>query len=96
MDSAIEQLFVNKAKSADDCYRCGGLLRAAGTHAKAAKQYKKMTGRTFPSSGGISLNVAADARTLGVVAYGRGTFCCACAVAYMTEFNRLNTLRRAN
>ena len=93
----VDQLFVKKPGSDGDCYRCGNTLRTLTATVKEGRQFKKLTGRPFPRPG-ISLNVAEDSKALGaaVPAKGRGMFCCGCAVAYMMEFNRLNSAMRAN
>lgn len=95
---AIDQLFTRKLGSGDgECYRCGQSLSTMKPSTRALKQFARMTGRAFPRLG-VSLNVAADSETLGATkqVMGRGMFCCDCAVAYMTEFNRLNRELRAN
>ena len=59
-ENAIDRLFAKSQMASDgDCYRCGKSLYAIKSDAKAAKQFKKMTGRAFPWPS-ISLNIAAD------------------------------------
>lgn len=92
-----DALFQCKGRDSEHCFRCGENFFTAKPSAKSLRQFKQMTGYPFPHPH-VSLNIAADAKSVGVKMpqAKRGSFCGDCAVAYMTEFNRILKSAQAN
>jgi hypothetical protein len=78
------------------CWGCG--RAAVPQSAEDRRAFKDFLGMTWPRAVKmIGINVRRDHETLGLPTAGcpaDAPFCARCAVAYMTEFNRLNAIRK--